>query len=313
MEKKVSILIPGYKPQFFAECLQSAIDQTYPNIEIIVSDDCPTNAIRDICAQYSNVIYLRNPEPDGLALSNIRHLAQVSTGYYVKYLFDDDILMPDCVASLVETLEHTGAVLAFSPRWTIDKNGAKLNLRPGYPDAVEKTLTGTDVTRRFARHCLNLIGEFTTVLFPRSTIIGADGSVQMFTLNGASWVGLSDVPTFLHILQQGSLAMHPKPLSMFRVHAQSNSTPGVYKAFFRVVADWKLVVDYAIEIGALNLLDRLRCYMVLMYMFKSWRSRTPNLKAEFDSLLDDVRDDARTKTLRGPAWLVLRSFDLVTR
>ena len=311
MDQKVSILIPGYKAQFFEECLESAFAQTYPNIEIIVSDDCPTSAIADICARYPSVIYGRNPEPDGMGLSNIRHLARVASGHYIKYLFDDDILTPDCVAGLVETLERPGVALAFSPRWTIDNTGKKLALKPGYPDAVKTPLTGADVARRLTRGCDNAMGEFTTVLFRRDAIIGADGSVELFTLNGESWVGLSDVPTFLHILQKGTLAMHPNALSMFRIHLGSNSTPGVYKAFFRVVADWKLVLDYAIEIGALSLLDRLRGYAVLTVFFKRWRERAPNLRAEFDTLLDDMRGEARA-ALGGPAWLVLRVFDLAT-
>src|SRR5471030_3366682 len=59
----VSIVIPSYKASHFEACLKSAIGQTYPHIEIMVSDNCPTEAIKEICARYgSHVIYQRNPE-----------------------------------------------------------------------------------------------------------------------------------------------------------------------------------------------------------------------------------------------------------
>jgi cellulose synthase/poly-beta-1,6-N-acetylglucosamine synthase-like glycosyltransferase len=57
---KVSIVIPSYKAEHFEQCLRSAIGQTYPNTEILVSDNCPLDAIRDICARFPGVIYQRN-------------------------------------------------------------------------------------------------------------------------------------------------------------------------------------------------------------------------------------------------------------
>ena len=60
----VSILVPAYKPRHFREALTSAIAQTWRNKEIIVSDDCPSEEIHEICNEYTgHVTYIRNPYP----------------------------------------------------------------------------------------------------------------------------------------------------------------------------------------------------------------------------------------------------------
>jgi glycosyltransferase involved in cell wall biosynthesis len=106
--KPVSICIPSYKATHFKECLTSAIAQTYKNIEIIVSDDCPNDDIKCICEQFNGQVrYIRNPNPGGSGRNNINHLCAISRGEYLKFLFDDDILNPFCVHNLVESLDAT--------------------------------------------------------------------------------------------------------------------------------------------------------------------------------------------------------------
>jgi glycosyltransferase involved in cell wall biosynthesis len=46
----VSIVIPSYKPEFFEQTLRSALGQTYPNIQVLVLDNCPDEGIKNICA-----------------------------------------------------------------------------------------------------------------------------------------------------------------------------------------------------------------------------------------------------------------------
>ena len=163
----VSILIPAYKPRFFRECLTSALAQTWREREIIVSDDCPTEEIRKICAEYGgHVRYLRNPSPGALGHNNIRHLCRVARGAYLKFLFDDDILHPFCVQYLVEALEaeaSRGATLAFSPRVKIDSDNHPVEQIDAFAGRSGRLVPGSEVIRRMATTILNPIGEFTTV------------------------------------------------------------------------------------------------------------------------------------------------------
>ena len=53
--KKVSIIIPLYNAEkYIEECISSALNQTYPNIEIIVVDDGSTDSSLQIVTQFNN-------------------------------------------------------------------------------------------------------------------------------------------------------------------------------------------------------------------------------------------------------------------
>jgi glycosyltransferase involved in cell wall biosynthesis len=123
----VSILIPSYKPRFFREVFDAALAQPWSEVEIVVFDDCPTGNIREICDRHADrVTYLGNPNPGRPGHNNTRHLGQISRGRYVKFVFEDDPLHPDCVARMGGALERTGAHLTFSPRDEIDDAGNRL-------------------------------------------------------------------------------------------------------------------------------------------------------------------------------------------
>ena len=84
---KVSIVIPSYKAVHFEACLRSAIGQSYLNTEILVSDNCPTEDIKEICARFPGVIYQRSSV---LREDNVLSALYSGKGVYIKPLFDDD-------------------------------------------------------------------------------------------------------------------------------------------------------------------------------------------------------------------------------
>lgn len=101
--RDVSILIPAYKPDWFAECLESALAQTWPVKEIIISDDCPTDDIRQIVSRYEadpRIRYARNAGPKG-PCGNYLNLARLSDARWFKFLDDDDALLPDGLERLM--------------------------------------------------------------------------------------------------------------------------------------------------------------------------------------------------------------------
>lgn len=105
-EHDVSILIPAYKPQWFAQCLESCLNQTAEVREIIISDDCPTEAIREIVQPYMadpRIRYIRNTPSLGLA-ANYLQLARLCTARWMKFFDDDDVMHPEGVERL---MRHT--------------------------------------------------------------------------------------------------------------------------------------------------------------------------------------------------------------
>lgn len=104
---KVSICIPVYNMQeTILRTIESALSQTYPNIEVLVTDNQSTDgtfekasAIRD--SRLRVVKNERNLGPYG----NHNRGLELATGDWVKILHGDDSLMPECVEKMVKALE----------------------------------------------------------------------------------------------------------------------------------------------------------------------------------------------------------------
>lgn len=107
--KKVSIIIPAYNTEkYISECLDSALNQTYENIEIIVVEDKSTdntlNIIKQYQSRYPQLIVLKNDINKGLSYTRNRALT-VATGDYISFLDSDDIMEPLMIEKLVKALE----------------------------------------------------------------------------------------------------------------------------------------------------------------------------------------------------------------
>ena len=101
----VSICIPTYNGEIFIqEALESAISQTYSNLEIIVSDDASTDKTLDIINTYKNKteipIYGFNHQPNGIG-ANWNHCVKKSNGEFIKFLFQDDVLESNCISKMM--------------------------------------------------------------------------------------------------------------------------------------------------------------------------------------------------------------------
>ncbi|WP_164709113.1 glycosyltransferase family 2 protein, partial [Pseudomonas viridiflava] len=91
-----SIVIPAFNPSFFRAALQSALDQVYDNLEIIVCDDCRTDEIKTIFDELvpsdsDRARYVCNPMRLGFQ-GNLLKCLEEADSEYIKFLCDDDRL-----------------------------------------------------------------------------------------------------------------------------------------------------------------------------------------------------------------------------
>ncbi|MBK5240997.1 glycosyltransferase [Clostridium sp.] len=92
MDSLVSILIPTYNRAIFLEkCIKSALNQTYGNLEIIISDNCSTDNTEEIVSKYNDtkIRYVKNFRNIGPIL-NWKNALMKSKGKYCVILCDDD-------------------------------------------------------------------------------------------------------------------------------------------------------------------------------------------------------------------------------
>jgi len=123
---KISILIPTHnRPLFFEMCLKSAVNQKYPNIEIIVSDDSDCqNYAEEIVNKYNNgkIKYFKK-ESTG-PTDNYLNLIQQASGDYSIFLEDDDFFSNPGVLSKYADLfypEVIGIIFQYMKKTEIGK------------------------------------------------------------------------------------------------------------------------------------------------------------------------------------------------
>ena len=106
----VAICIPTFnQAQYLPNSVGSACRQTYANVEVWVSDDASTDetpeVMAQLCQQFPQVRYHRQPENRGIAANNTWLLSQPTTEFIVR-LDSDDVLMPHYVETLIALLKR---------------------------------------------------------------------------------------------------------------------------------------------------------------------------------------------------------------
>lgn len=220
---KVSIVIPSYKKDHFEQCLKSAVGQSYLNTEILVSDNCPTEAIRDICRNYPNVIYQRCSV---IRTDNILSSFYSGKGEYIKPLFDDDILHPFCVERMVAVMQSDPSVeMVYSASQLINSRNLPIETRRPYN--ASGSLVGRDLARQMALGMCNPIGEFTTIMMRRKKLWDI-GASQFFKISRHDFsLGLADVAAYINLMKDSKAFYIDEELSYFRrdIDLMSNSNP----------------------------------------------------------------------------------------
>jgi len=113
MNPKVSVIIATYgRSEYIINSLESAINQSYNNIEIIIVDDNGLNSAAQIETQkklqsyieQGKIIYFANPNNSGASASRNQG-ATIATGQYITFLDDDDLYKEEKVELQVKALE----------------------------------------------------------------------------------------------------------------------------------------------------------------------------------------------------------------
>ena len=246
MQPLVSILIPAYSPQFFAQALGSALAQSWPNIEIVVGDDCPGEEIRAIVESQPDPRLRYERHVPGLGFGgNFTRLLELARGEYIKYLNDDDLLAPACVQNLLVGLhKHPGTVLASSRRLLIDAQGQRLPDEDATKPLVgaSQAIDGKALGNHLILSSTNRLGEPSTVLFRKDALRVEEGTI--FHWNGNEYLCLADMSLWLRLLSAGHAWWDEQPLSAYRQHGGQlqRSARGAARC---VIERWLIVEDGA--------------------------------------------------------------------
>jgi glycosyltransferase involved in cell wall biosynthesis len=218
----VSIILTVFdRVRYLEEAINSALGQTYRNLEVLVTDDANSKAVREIVGKYgsdSRIRYRKNDSVLGAPL-NIRAALNEVSGEYVVILNDDDVMEPQMVEALLPPLNFdSNSVVSFGDHWIVDEAG-------------EISLRETDInTKRWGRDRISA-GKIDNPLHLalRGGIPFVMGTVFRRAACSDSWLtreieGAYDSWLALQLaLSNRPFYFNPTRIFRYRVHAASES------------------------------------------------------------------------------------------
>jgi len=134
----VSIIIPVFnKAPYIRETLDSALGQTYPNIELVLVNDGSTDGSLAILEGYQSKfpekVKLINQANGGVSKATNVGI-QASNGEYIQFLDADDLLSPDKIENQIRLLSGKSPLIIASCEWVNFKDD--LTISPGFPYGV---------------------------------------------------------------------------------------------------------------------------------------------------------------------------------
>lgn len=230
----VSICVPIWNGEkFIRDTLHSIETQTYPNLELVISDDSSNDKSLKLVNEFnsrSSIKYKVVNNPNCGIGDNWNNCIRHSSGKYIKFVFQDDLLFPECVEKMVALAEQDEKVgMVFSNRSIImnssDSSHIKWNnsfgqLRKYWFSPIE---TGIHPGKRilndrnlFLVKPLNKIGEPSSILY-RKLVFEKVGYFD------TKLIQLLDIEFSLRVLGKFKFGYINENLNAFRLHQDQAS------------------------------------------------------------------------------------------
>ncbi|HVW53248.1 MAG TPA: methyltransferase domain-containing protein [Trinickia sp.] len=270
----VSILIPAYKAEYLGRAILSAQQQTFEDIEILVGDDTPDGLLREIVERFDDprVRYFHHGFQKGTR--NSRALWEKASGQFVKWLFDDDLLMPTSVETLVNALRaNPGVVLAFHERVIIDGSDAVIaRPEPLLPAGEAALISRPSLVDNMLGRINNFVGEPSNIMLVRDRVdISRAFDYRTWVLDF-----LGDVALYLNCAEQAPLLAVGGYLSAFRQHAGQASVPQGSN-FAAGLYEWELMVRGEAAAGYLTGPALQSAERTLRQLYAHWAQSMPEI------------------------------------
>lgn len=211
MNDLVSVIMPSYNTaQYIAASIQSVIDQTYTNWELIIVDDCSTDETDAVVHPFltdPRIRYLKNGANAGAALTRNRALREAK-GRWIAFLDSDDLWLPEKLEKQIGFMEENGYAFSFTD-YRIQLNGTWSSYICTGPDVVTK--------RKLYDYCYF---STITVIYDQRVV----GLIQISDLKKNN-----DYAMWFHAVEKTICYRFPECLSYYIKHENSVSSGRKFK------------------------------------------------------------------------------------
>lgn len=274
---RVTIGLPVYNGEnYLRAAIESLQAQTYPDFELLISDNASTDATPDICAEVARaddrIRILRQPENIGAA-PNFNAIVPLARGELFRWHAHDDLCMPEHLECCVRTLDQErDVVLAYPQTLIISATGERQKLDPFIllADDPRPAERFREILR--GHGCYEVFGLMRTATLRQTRLIG----------NFAHGDGV----LLAELALRGRFCEIQAPLFLSRNHAEHSMSMVLnyhaYAAWFDpknagklVFPCWRILREYlrAVNNAPISASQRMRCYRVLASWCVEWRRR----------------------------------------
>jgi glycosyltransferase involved in cell wall biosynthesis len=222
---RVTIIIPTYNSaRWLAEAVDSALSQSFADMEVLVFDNASTDTTPQLMERYTDprLVYRRYEENVGFA-GNVTRGLKAARGEYMMVLGADDILERSFVETAVTRLDaDSGAAMLHGGAVWIDDDGKPIGRFDG--DWPSRSSGDDAFIRTFTQ------GFCYSCVFSRTAPVKALGAMD------ENWGMISDTWLFLRLCLAGDVLFVHEPLVRYRVRESSLS--------FHLYADGKMFNDH---------------------------------------------------------------------
>ena len=213
MEKElVSIIMPSYNTaNYISGSINSIMNQTYKNWELIIVDDCSTDNTDEIVNKFlkdKRIRYFKNDKNKGAAISRNKALREAK-GKWIAFLDSDDLWKREKLEKQIKFMEENNYNFSYTYYEEINENGEKLNIEIQGP----KKITKSGMYNYCWPGCL-------TVMYNAETI----GLIQIKDIKKNN-----DYAMWLKIIKKDNCYLYPHSLASYRKRLGSISRQNYIK------------------------------------------------------------------------------------
>lgn len=271
----VSVIVPNYNhAPFLRQRIESILQQTYQNIELILLDDCSTDESREIMEGYRNdphvshIVY--GETNSGSAFRQWDKGIALAKGDWIWVAESDDYAEPTFLKRLMsEVSKVPECSLAFAATWWVDENGNPLwNNSRG--DAVHVHRSKDFIRHRLATNCP--IANVSECIFRRDRFRPAESyRYEQMRLCG-DWF------FYLLLAEQGSIVEVEQPLNYYRQHGSNISSKAEHRGL--TFLEGAEVLEYMIQHCGLKAKDYAKGWGKLWAKYEQQYRFSPEIKKQ---------------------------------
>ncbi len=222
---KVSVVVPNYNhARYLSRRLDSILNQTFTDFEVIILDDASTDESRDVIAPYlkdHRVVFHPNTKNSGSPFIQWNRGVEMARGEYVWLAESDDLAKPLFLETLVRILDRNPAVgIAYCQSSCIGPNDESLGTLEFWTEDLDPVRWKSDYVNDGRGECekylvfKNTVPNASAVLFRKAIYQMGGGAPENMRLCG-DWL------TWVRMLLRANIAYTSKVLNEYRRHPQS--------------------------------------------------------------------------------------------